>query len=250
MNLHQTLSELRQCRWVDLTHAFHPGIPHCESFEPERRTTLYHYDQGVGLRGHGFLAHEYKLVGQWGTHVDPPAHFIRGLRFLDDIPVTDMILQLVVLDIHARVEQNPDYCVSMDDVRTWESAHGAIPDGSFVALRTDWSHRWPDQKRMLNRDDKGVAHFPGWSPEVLGYLYEARKIAASGHDTSDTDPGVVVSRRAAPLEAYVLSQDKWQIELLTNLDQVPESGALIVASWPKPSRGSGFPARAFAICPR
>jgi len=40
-----------------------------------------------------------------------------------------------------------------------------------------------------------------------------------------------------------------QIELLANLDQVPESGAIVVASFPKPQGGSGFPARMFAIVP-
>jgi hypothetical protein len=34
-----------------------------------------------------------------------------------------------------------------------------------------------------------------------------------------------------------------------NLDQVPEAGALVVVSFPKPKGGSGFPARVFAILP-
>jgi kynurenine formamidase len=249
VDLHRILSELRRCRWVDLTHSFSPDIPHCPSFEREHRTTLYHYDEGVGMLGSGFLAHEYRLAGQWGTHVDPPAHFVRGLRFQDEIPVTEMILPLVVLDVHEQVQRNADYCVSLDDVRAWESHHGPIPAESFVALRTDWSRRWPYQELMLNRDSEGIAHFPGWSREVLDYLYVTRGITASGHDTTDTDGGMVVSRREAPLEAFVLGQNKWQIELLTNLDQVPVHGALAVASWPKPKHGSGFPARVFAICP-
>jgi len=37
--------------------------------------------------------------------------------------------------------------------------------------------------------------------------------------------------------------------LMDNLDQVPEVGALIVATFPKPKNGSGFPARVFAILP-
>jgi kynurenine formamidase len=42
---------------------------------------------------------------------------------------------------------------------------------------------------------------------------------------------------------------KYQIELLTNLDQVPESGVIAIVSFPKPQGGSGFPARVFAIVP-
>ena len=51
------------------------------------------------------------------------------------------------------------------------------------------------------------------------------------------------------LETYILSTNHYQIELLTNLDQVPEAGALVVVSFPKPKGGSGFPARVFAILP-
>jgi len=247
-SLYGLAAALHRHRWVDLTHAFHPGIPHCGFFEAEKRVTLYHYDEGVGTKGAGFLAHEYHHVGQWGTHVDPPAHFIRGLRFQDDIPVKEMILPLVVLDVHRQVDHDPDYQVTLGDVRGWERSHGAIPEGAFVALRTGWSARWPDAERMKNEDSNGIMHFPGWSQEVLEYLYEVRRVTATGHDTTDTDPGITVSRREAPLEAYVLGLDKWQIELLTNLDQVPQHGALIVASWPKAYKGSGFPARVFAIC--
>jgi kynurenine formamidase len=51
------------------------------------------------------------------------------------------------------------------------------------------------------------------------------------------------------LETYILSTNYYQIELLTNLDQVPESGGLVVVSFPKARGGSGFPARVFAILP-
>lgn len=43
-----------------------------------------------------------------GHHGDPPAHFVAGARTLDRIPVEEMVLPLVVLDIAARVERDPD----------------------------------------------------------------------------------------------------------------------------------------------
>lgn len=160
-----------------------------------------------------------------------------------------MVLPLVIIDLHEKVAKNPDYTISMEDIRSWEKRHGQIPAGAFVAMRTDWSKRWPDTAAMMNKDDKGIAHYPGWSREVLTYLYEARKITASGHETTDTDPGLSTSKDDYPLETYVLKQDRYQIELLANLDQVPEAGALVVAAFPKPKGGSGFPARVFAILP-
>ena len=247
--LWDTLKEWQGKEWVDLTHAFESGIPHWPGFPDENRETIYWYTPNVGSEGYGFFAQVYTHVGQWGTHADPPAHFIQGLRTLDQIEVKEMMMPLVVLDVHTQVADNPDYTVTMDDVKAWEDQYGPVPEGAFVALRTDWSKRWPDAAAMQNKDESGVAHYPGWSLEVLKYLYEERKITASGHETTDTDPGVATSKDDYSLEAYVLGQDHYQIELLTNLDQVPVAGAIVVASFPKPQNGSGFPARVFAILP-
>ena len=102
---------------------------------------------------------------------------------------------------------------------------------------------------MQNKDAAGVAHYPGWSLEVLKALFEDRRITACAHETTDTDPGVATSRGDYSLETYILTSDHYQIELLANLDAVPESGALAIVSFPKPSNGSGFPARVIAILP-
>jgi len=118
-----------------------------------------------------------------------------------------------------------------------------------VALRTDWSKRWPHAAAMANKDAAGIAHYPGWSMEVLKYLYEECKITASGHETTDTDPGLATSKEDYSLESYILHRNRFQIELLANLDKVPEYGALVVVSFPKVKEGSGFPARVFAILP-
>src|SRR5438874_2134688 len=105
-----------------------------------------------------------------------------------------------------------------------------------------------DGAKMENKDAKGVSHYPGWSLPALKYLYEEGKITASGHETTGTDPGVATTKDDYSLETYILSTNHYQIELLTNLDQV-EAGAIAIVSFPKPKGGSGFPARVFAILP-
>jgi kynurenine formamidase len=248
-SLTEIYSVLHSKEFVDLTHAFGPGIPHWKGFADEKRETLYWYDEGVGTLGSGFYAQLYTHVGQWGTHVDPPAHFIKGKRTVDQIDVKEMVMPLVVFDVHEQVAANPDYTITMDDVKAWEAKYGPVPAGAFAAMRTDWSKKWPEMVALANKGADGVDHYPGWSQEVLTYLYEERKITASGHEPTDTDPGIVTSEDQYPLEAYILGLDHYQIELLANLDQVPEAGALVVVSFPKPQDGSGFPARVFAILP-
>jgi kynurenine formamidase len=160
-----------------------------------------------------------------------------------------MLMPLVVLDVHEKAAKNPDYILSVDDVNAWEAKHGRIPRGAFVAMRTDWSRRWPDNKALANADDKGVFHYPGWSLPVLKLLYEDRGITASGHETTDTDPGLQTTKDDYSLESYVLGTNHYQIELLANLDQVPEAGAVVFITFPKVEDGSGFPARVIAVAP-
>jgi len=243
-DLAQAWAIIQSKQFIDLTHTFGPGIPHWKGFPEEKVEVLYTYKKD------GFMAQAFTHVGQWGTHVDPPAHFHDGGRFVDQISVKDMVMPLVVLDVHTQVANNPDYTVTIDDVRAWEAQYGKIPAGSFVALRTDWSKRWPGGlSAMANQDKNGVCHYPGWCMEVLKYLYEDCKITASGHETTDTDPGLVTTKDEYPLETYILTHDHYQIELLDNLDLVPENGALVVVTFPKAKDGTGFPARVFAILP-
>jgi kynurenine formamidase len=241
--LTDALAVMQSHRFVDLTHAFAPGIPHWKGAPDETVKTLYTVEKD------GFRINEYCHVGQWGTHVDAPAHFHAGLHTVDAIDPKEMLMPLVILDVHEKVARNPDYLLTLDDVRAWEGRHGRIPRGAFVAMRTDWAKRWPDSAALANRDAKGVFHYPGWSKEVLKLLYEERGITASGHETTDTDPGLRTTKDDYSLESYILSLNHYQIELLANLDKVPEAGAIVWVTFPKVEDGAGFPARVIAIVP-
>jgi len=241
--LSDALAVIRSHRFVDLTHAFAPGIPHWKGAPNERVKTLYTVDKD------GFRINEYCHIGQWGTHVDAPAHFHTGMRTVDQIDPKDMLMPLVVIDVHDKVARNSDYVITLDDISAWEQHHGMVPSGAFVAMRTDWSKRWPDGAALDNRDGRGVFHYPGWSREVLQLLYEKRGITASGHETTDTDPGLATTKDDYSLESYILGLNHYQIELLANLDHVPEAGALVWVTFPKVEDGAGFPARVIAIVP-
>ena len=230
---------LKSRQWVDLTHSFSPTIPVWEGFGPAefRPATDPSTGQAYSLEKDGFRSTYYSLVGQYGTHIDPPAHFSAEGQTLDQIPIEQMILPMVVFDITPKLADNPAYELTVDDILEWENEHGRVPEGCFAALRTDLSKDW-------NSDRFRRHPFPAWSPEAIRFLYQQRGITANGHEALDTD-----NTPNLEAETWLLQHGHWQIEVMTNLDQVPATGALLVVSWPKPEKGLGFPARAFAILP-
>ena len=139
----------------------------------------------------------------------------------------------------------------MDDVRAWEAEHGKVPAGAFVAMRTDWSKRWPSETAMENRDAKGVAHYPGWSLPVLQYLYLERQVVATGHETTDTDPGTHASRGDYSLESWILHHGHYQIELANQSrsrarSRLPRHGRLSETARRLGLSGSGYRDRPLA----
>ena len=163
--------------------------------------------------------------------------------------VSNMMYPLCVIDITKQVAEDVHYAVTVEDIKAYEAQYGEIPEGAFVALRTDWYKRWPDMNAFSNLDEEGGEHCPGWSMEALRYIYEERKAAANGHETLDTDASMVaVAAEDLACERYVLSIGKLQIEVLRNLDQVPAAGAILVAAWPRLEGATGLPVRVWAIC--
>ena len=236
--LTSALETLRGGRWIDLTHRFAPGIPHFAAFPDEQRELVTDHPES------GFRAHRYSLIGQWGTHVDPPVHCDPAGATLDALPVTEMLSELVLLEAREQTDADPGFTAGPELIDAHEAVHGTIPAGAFVALRTGWSARWPDVERVVNG-----GRSPGWSVPALRRLVEERRVVAVGHEQMDTDPGSETSAGRAPAELYLLGAGRWQSELLASLADLPERGALILASGPRPAEGSGFPARCVAIVP-
>ena len=97
-------------------------------------------------------------------------------------------------------------------------------------------------------DAEGRENTPGWSLEALEYIYKVRNAAANGHETLDTDSSAIAEQYEDLIcERYVLENDKLQVELLTNLDQVQPAGAVVIVSYPRIEGATGLPARVWAI---
>ncbi len=228
-------------RFVDLTHSFGPNTPVWSGFGQAKMSAAADpkTKEPYTIPKDGFRTTFYEMVGQYGTHVDPPAHFAENGITMDKIPLKQMILPLVVLDATPLLVKDPNHAFSVEDVKAWERKHGRVPKGAFAALRTDMSKDFDRDPERFKRQP-----FPAWSLEAIKFLYEQRGVTATGHEFLDTD-----TTDKMDSETYLLRSGHYQIEVMANLDQVPARGALIVVTWPKVRDGLGFPARAFAILP-
>lgn len=242
--LQQAIALLKQKEWVDLTHTFGPDSPHFAAFDDAVFETVFTHDDG-------FFAQKFTVPGQYGTHIDAPIHFVSGnQRHVEDLELKELVLPLVVIDKSKEAAEDNDFTLTKEDVLAFEALHGEVEAGTFVALRTDWGKRWPDKEAFYNQDANGQQHLPGWGLDALQFLFEERKIGAVGHETFDTDSSIDVVKNGSLIgEYYVLEQDTFQVELLTNLDKLPAKGAVIFNIVAKPEKASGFPVRSFAILP-
>lgn len=239
LSIYQTLQSKK---WVNLSHQINENSPHFPALPALEKRELFNHNDG-------FLVHQFSVVSQYGTHIDAPIHFVKGGRWLEEIDLKDLFLPLYVIDKSKEVVKNPNYCLTKEDVIQFEEEFGPIPEGVFVAFRSDWSKRWPNQEEIRNLDEAGVQHTPGWEYDALKYLIEEKKVKAVGHETLDTDSGIEAASKGLVNEYYLLEQDIFQVELLTNLDQVPPKGALIQIAFPNWDKASGSPVRAIAILP-
>lgn len=236
-------------KWVDLTHELSPETPHWFGFAPLQADLLFDYLEGTpDDKMAPMRCYQYSVASQYGTHADVPLHFWGNGRSMAEMKVEELIYPLVVIDKSATCAANPDYMLTAEDIQAWEAENGKIPEGAFVAFRSDWYKK----ADLENKDENGVPHYPGWDKAAIQWLVEERNIGAIGHEPADTDPGFVTTAEGAypyPGEQYILEVDRLQIEVMRNLDQCPAVGGMIVIGFPKLKGGTGFPTRCFAICP-
>lgn len=239
-----SIAFLKQQQWVDLSHNIYGGIPYFQSFQPMREKTL------VTVKEDGFFAKEYQLVTQYGTHIDAPVHFVEERVSVDQLPIKDFMLPLIVINKEKEVAKNSDYILSVEDIKQFEEEYGEIPADSFVAFASGWSKRWQDPETFYNVDQDGQAHTPGWSLEALKFLHEERNVTAIGHETLDTDAAIDCTKNAGLIgELYWLQQDKFQVEVLNRLTELPSVGGAIIIGVPKVKDAPGFNVRAIAVIP-
>jgi kynurenine formamidase len=228
---------------IDLSHPLGPDSPYIfvkDATFAFRRTAI------ATIPERGVYANAWHVTEHIGTHVDAPCHFDERARCLERIPVEDLLVEAVVIDLRARAH-DPDTELTLADLDAWRARHGSLPGRCAVLMCSGWAARWPSQERFANADASGVMHFPGFSRAAIEHLATRSEVLGIGVDTFSIDPG-----RDPRYEGHRIwsAADKWALECLANLEQLPAAGARIFVGAPRIERASGSPARVVAWVPQ
>lgn len=239
-------------RVVDLTQTLSPDFPalvlppqfgQVWAFKQER---ISQYDEA----GPGWYWNNFSCGEHTGTHFDAPVHWITGRDHPDNTVETIDPRQFIgpacVIDVSAEVAADADFNLAPEHIQAWEGRHGRIPAGAWVLLRTDWSKRIGDPAAFVNMQADG-AHTPGPTQAAVELLI-SRDVRGFGVETINTDAGQSYSWPLAyPCHTLMHGANKYGLQCLANLDQLPPTGALIVAAPLKIKGGSGSPLRVVAL---
>jgi kynurenine formamidase len=224
-------------RLVDLSHEFREDFPVFPNSPVSSRETA------VTIEEDGFYGQVWTIWEHMCTHMDAPGHFIVGGRKSPDLTLDELVAPVVVVDISRRVASQPDTAVTPDDLARFERRHGRIPRGAVVAMYSGWEARVGSVEAYRNTDAGGVMRFPGFGKDAVEWLLERRHIRGIGVDTMSLDPG---SSTTFDAHLTVLGADRYGVENLRNLKQIPARGATLVLGLIPWREGSGGPCRAFA----
>jgi kynurenine formamidase len=223
-------------RFADLTHTFVEGFPVFTGASPDRETI-------ADFPTAGFYAQRWTFGEHSGTHMDAPGHFVPGGRLSPEITPQELLIPIVVVDISRRAEDDPNAMVEVDDLRKFERRHGRIPKGALVAADSGWAEKVDDPDEFKGGPAFPNYNFPGWSEEAAMWLVDERDVTGIGIDTMSLDPG---NSLTFPVHVNFLATDRYGIENLAGLGDIPKRGATAYVGLIPWEEGSGGPCRVIA----
>ncbi len=139
--------------------------------------------------------------------------------------------------------------VGVEDIMAFEEQTERIPSGAIVLIRTGFGDLWPDPEQYLGTAERGQEaalklHFPGLHPSTAKWLVNERAIRAVGIDTASIDYG---QSRLFHSHRELFKHNVPAFENVANLDQLPLTGAWVIALPMKIRGGSGAPLRIVAL---
>jgi kynurenine formamidase len=201
-------------------------------------------------KGPGWYWNVVHMGEHTGTHFDAPVHWVTGkdlpANACDTIPPRRFVGPACVIDVTREVAANEDFLLMPEHVEAWEREHGRLPRGAWVLLRTGWSER-ADPDAFLNVKADG-AHSPGFHRRTSELLAHDRDVLGVGVETVGTDAGQAHTFDPPfPNHTIMHGAGKFGLASLRNLDQLPATGAILIAAPLKLVNGSGSPVRVLAL---
>ena len=224
-------------RVFDLTHTFTPEFP---TWTGEPGVEVI---QTVNFAESGVNSNDWRVSEHAGTHMDAPIHFSADGLTADEISPQTLIAPLAVVSIYDKTRANPDAQLTPDDLRGWERRHGTIPEGACVAMLSGWGER-AGGDGFRNADGDGVMHFPGFHSEAAEMLMTERNVVGIAVDTLSLDHGP--SKDFATHYLW-LPANRWGLECVANLEQMPPTGGAIFVGSPKVRGATGGQCRVLGV---
>ena len=239
-------------RVVDLTQTLRASTPVIQlpppfaPTKPFELSEISRYDE----RGPAWYWNNIACGEHTGTHFDAPVHWVTGKDLKDgathSIAPQRFIAPACVIDCSREAAADAKFLLTPDHIIAWEGRHGRIPAGCWVLMRSDWSKR-TDPAAFLNMQADGP-HVPGPNADAVRLLASERDVAGWGVEAVGTDAGQAFAFEPPfPAHALMHGANKFGLASLCNLDQLPPTGALIVAAPLKIENGSGSPLRVLAL---
>lgn len=237
-------------RVVDLSHTLHPDFP--AWFVPGEEKafgTKTFLPPAIVEVERVFKYEEIQInlnkVSYWehvGTHMDAPNHFSEGSS-VEKIPAEDLVLPLAVIDIKAKAARDPLAQVTLEDVKAWENKNGRIPERACLAMNSGWAQHVNTPKFKSPNAD-GAHQQPAFHIDAIKFIMEERNVVSIAVDTFSFD-----NLHSPEYDVHYawLGDERWGIEVVNNLDDVPAVGATIVVGQPKIQGGTGGPNRVMAL---
>ncbi len=226
-------------RIVDLTHRLVQGFP--TFFGDDAAITS---DVTFDFDTAGVFAKTWTVFEHVGTHLDAPGHFGPGAMLVDELPADHLLAPLAVVDIKQKAAADPNATVGVADLLAYERRYGRIPRHALVAMNSGWADRVDDGDAFRGGAGFPDLNFPGFSADATDWLMRHRDPVGIGVDTLSLDPG---NSADFPVHNSFLPSNRYGIENLVNLDQVPPGGARVFVGAIPWEDGSGGPCRVIAF---
>ena len=202
-------------------------------------------------RGPAWYWNNFRTGEHTGTHFDAPNHWVSGKDLADvgSVPVGTFVAPAIVLDMTEQVAADPNFLIEREHIEAFAAEHGGLPEGGWLLCRTGWSSR-VTQQEMINNTETGPTS-PGLSSDCARWVAEESPLQGIGVETVGTDAGAAHSFDPMfPCHSFLMGNDKYGLAQLQNLDQLPPTGAVVIASPLKIVGGSGSPVRVIALVER